>query len=167
MTHPISGQVQCSLVGRGQQRSLGTCPLGCVLAVPPPQPWGSVGPGVVTPAAWPAAGTPDTWCTRCAAASSLGLFQALCAPAPLLFWGRPLIVLEVVCFCISCSLSCPDALLLVILGTERPTSSPPEAVVFGLLLAPLSARAHPQWLMRKWCAGHIWEIGLEIHLSAA
>lgn len=53
------------------------------------------GLGVVTPAR-PAAGTAGT--RGILQLCLLRLFQALCATCALLFWGRPLIVLDVVCF---------------------------------------------------------------------
>lgn len=118
----MSGQVQCSLVGRGRQKSLGTCPLGCVPAVPHHSAGAGVGPGS-SPSARPAAGTAGA---RGSAASSPQI-----APGPLRHLHPVVLGTSPDCggcgvFFISCPLSCLDAPSPVILGTERPTSSPPR-----------------------------------------
>lgn len=108
------------------------------------------GLGVVTPAR-PAAGTAGA--RGILQLCLLRLFQAVCATCTLLFCGRPLIVLDVVCFFISCPLSCPDAPSPVILGTERPTSSPPRGCgVWAPARSPVSlsssAVAHAEVVCR-------------------
>lgn len=93
---------------------------------------------VVTPPARPAAGTAGA--RGILQLCLLRLFQALCATCALLFWGCPLTVLDVVCFFLSPALSLVRMRLrLSSWGQRDPHHPHPEAAVFGLLLAPLSA----------------------------
>lgn len=96
----------------------------------------------------------DSWCTRYSAALSPKIVPVpLRHLRPVVLGTSPDCVGCGVFFFISCSLSCPDAPSPVILGTERPTSSPPRGCgVWAPARSPVSlstsAVAHAEMVCR-------------------